>query len=99
MSDIEHEKIRLDNQRVAAELKADFFMIELTLKDIKKTGEETLEHAKKTNGRVTKLEEETEILRFIKKHKVLTAMVLLGFFKIYELVDLKWLFNKLIALL
>lgn len=62
MDNLEHEQLRLENQRVTAELKADMFMIDMKLEKIEKITTETLEHAKKTNGRVTELEKQQNII-------------------------------------
>jgi hypothetical protein len=76
------------------------------LKDIEKTANQTLEQTKRTNGRVTILEEEMVILEeevavitFLKKKKWLMILLLFGFLKIYELVDINYLWTKLLTLL
>ena len=71
----------------------------IILANIENVVKATLEQAKKTNGRVTELENETSIIRLFKKHKYVLALVLIGFFKIYEMIPLNELFNKLLKLI
>jgi len=96
--DIEHEKIILKVEGIKANQEASFFMMNLTLEHIQKDVLETLEQTKRTNGRVTQLEIDYEIIRVLKKHKWLFGILMVGLFKVYEIIDINWIFNKLITL-
>lgn len=96
--DSEHEKLWVKMDRMKAEQEKEFYMMNLILKDIQKTVSEGLVEQKKTNGRVTQLEKDYIIISTLKKNKWLLLMITIGVFKIYELIDLSWIYTKLISL-
>ena len=97
--EIEHEIFQEQLKGIIAQTEANFQVMAMTLETIKETGIRTLKQAEITNGRVTELEKETAIIRLFKKHKYVLALVLIGFFKIYEMIPLNELFNKLLKLI
>lgn len=98
VQELEHEKLRIKIEAIKAQQETEFFMMNLTLKEIKKEVSATLEQAKKTNGRVTQLESDYIVISTLRKHKWLVLLVSIGIFKIYELIDLQWIYQKIISL-
>ncbi len=103
---VEHEGLKASISAMHIHMSANAEIQARILNDIEKTATDTLEQAKKTNGRVTVLEEEMVILEeevavfaLLKKRKWLMILLLFGFLKIYELVDIKYLWVKLLTLL
>lgn len=101
---IEHEGLKASIGAMHIHMSANAEIQARVLKDIEKTALETLVQAKKTNGRVTVLEEEMVILEeevavftLLKKRKWLLALLAIGFLKIYELVDIKYIWDKLLS--
>ena len=95
MSDIEHDRLELKIQGLKAEMMANSEMIAIKLSSIEKTGMETLEQAKATNGRVNKHDEELELFRFLKKHKIIAGFIIFGLMKFYEAIDINEIFKIL----
>ena len=102
----DHEGLKFSIKAMHIHMSANADLQARILKDIEKTANDTLEQAKKTNGRVTVLEEEMVILEeevavftLLKKRKWLLALLAIGFLKIYELVDIKYIWTKLLTLL
>jgi hypothetical protein len=98
MNEIEHEKIRMKIEGLKASQDASTFLIDVALKDLKKDVEEILVQTTKTNGRVTQLEGDYLIVRTLRKNKWLLLLISIGIFKIYEMIDLNWIFGKIIKL-
>jgi hypothetical protein len=98
INEIEHEKIRLKIEGLKASQEASTYLIDLALKDIKQDVTAILEQTKKTNGRVTQLESDYQLISTLKKNKWLMLIISIGIFKVYELIDLQWIYNKLITL-
>jgi hypothetical protein len=103
---MEHEGLKFSIKAMHIHMSANADLQARILKDIEKTASETLKQAKKTNGRVTVLEEEMVILEeevavitLLKRKKWLIILLLFGFFKIYELVDINYLWTKLLTFL
>lgn len=98
LNELEHEKIRLKMEGIKASQEANSFLINVTLDEIKKDVAAILEQTTKTNGRVTQLESDYLVIRTLRKNKWLLLLISIGIFKIYEIIDLQWIFNKLISL-
>jgi hypothetical protein len=98
IDDIEHEKIRIKIEGMKAAQDASFFLINLALEDIKKEVSATLGEAKYTNGRVTQLESDYAVIRTLRTNKWLLLLLTIGIFKIFEIIDINWIFTKLISL-
>ena len=103
---VEHEGLKASINAMHIHMSANAEIQARILIDIEKTANATLEQAKKTNGRVTVLEEEFVILEeevavftLLKKRKWLLALLAIGFLKIYELVDIKYIWTKLLTFL
>jgi len=96
--ELEHEKIRLKIEGLKASQEASTYLIDLALKDIKQDVSAILEQTTKTNGRVTQLESDYLVIRTLRKNKWLMLLISIGIFKIYELIDLNWIYNKLLSL-
>lgn len=74
-------------------------ILDIRFNELKKTTEETLTHAKKTNGRVTQLEKDIAFLHWLKKNKWYIGVILLAFMKVYETVPFKKFYEFAIKLL
>jgi hypothetical protein len=98
VNEIEHEKIRLKIEGLKASQEASTYLIDLALKDIKQDVTAILDQTTKTNGRVTQLESDYLVIRTLRKNKWLLILLSIGIFKVYELIDLQWIYNKLITL-
>lgn len=103
---VEHEGLKSSIKAIHIHMSANAEIQSRILKDIEKTANQTLEQAKKTNGRVTILEEEMvileeeiEIITILKRKKWFMILLLFGFLKIYELIDINYLWNKLLTFL
>lgn len=99
MSEIEHEKIYLTIQGLKAASEARDEIMNIRFSNIEKTTTKTLEHAEKTNGRVTVLEDDMKFMHWLRKNKWFFAVGLLAFMKVYETIPFKELFNIAIKLL
>jgi len=98
LDELEHEKLRIKMDGVKASQEAASFMIDIALKEIQKDIQEILVQTTKTNGRVTQLENDYSLISTLRKNKWLILLISIGIFKIYELIDLNWIFQKLISL-
>ncbi|MFA6185487.1 MAG: hypothetical protein WC720_05085 [Candidatus Shapirobacteria bacterium] len=98
INEIEHEKIRLKIEGLKASQEASTYLIDIALKDLKQDVSAILEQTTKTNGRVTQLESDYLVIRTLRKNKWLLLLLSIGVFKVYELIDLQWIYNKLITL-
>jgi hypothetical protein len=98
INEIEHEKIRLKIEGLKASQEASTYLIDIALKDLKHDVSAILEQTTKTNGRVTQLESDYLVIRTLRKNKWLLLLLSIGVFKVYELIDLQWIYNKLITL-
>lgn len=103
---VEHEGLKSSIKAMHIHMSANAEIQARILKDIEKTANQTLEQTKKTNGRVTVLEEEMvileeeiEVITILKKKKWLLALIAFGFLKVYEIVDIKYLWTKLLTFL
>ena len=102
MNDIEHDRIRLEIKGIIAQHNANYELLNIKLDNIGNNVNETLKQAVKTNGRVTKLEERTEnleaemlVFRLLKKRKWLILTFALALLKLYEIVDIKFIYTWL----
>ena len=87
--DIDHEAIRAELRILLIQMDANFEVMNNTLQQI-------LEQAKKTNGRVSLLENDTDMIRFIKKYKWSAAVIAVGFVFFFKEIDvIKWISNLL----
>jgi len=82
MDKLEHEMIRQEIKSIMVQVQAEFEVMNNTLNSI-------LEQAKRTNGRVTNLEIDTTLLKIIKEHKWLFALIVLGIYNFLTLIDIK----------
>lgn len=96
--DGEHEKLWIKMERMKAEQEAEFFIMNSTLKQIHSEVSETLAQARKTNGRVTKLEADYVLISTLKSNKWLILIGVIGLLKLYELINLEWIYDKIINL-
>ena len=104
---VEHEKLSAEIRALAIQMEANNEVSGRILKDIEQTSKLTLEHAKRTNGRVDLLEANQSLLesdldidlgfiRFFRKRKWLIALFIFAVFKLYQAIPLEDLFVKLI---
>ena len=82
---LEHEAIQAQIKIISAQITANFDVMGDQLNGI-------LVQAKKTNGRVTKLEEVTNVLDVMQRNKWLTVLVI---YAIYNLLELTTIDNVL----
>ena len=94
--DIEHKVIDAQVKGIVIQMNANFEVVNGVLRRMEITAKETLDQTKLTNGRVTKLEEDIEVVTFLKKYKFIFAVMLIGFFKIYEALDFQQIYAKLL---
>jgi hypothetical protein len=80
--ELEHESLSQAINSVVVQMNANFEVVGIQLKEI-------LNEQKKTNGRVTALEETTDFIKILKKYKWLFALFILGLLKTIELIDIK----------
>lgn len=98
--DLEHAGIQAQLKIMAADISVNFEKVESNFKIIRAKGdaesfvrgrqyEEILKEQKITNGRVTKQEKTTEVLRVMSDHKWLTGGFLYGIFNILQLMTIE----------
>jgi predicted RNA-binding protein len=84
--ELEHDSIHSRLNTIMIQMNSNFEVIGIQLKDI-------LEENKKTNGRVTKLENTVDFINIVKKYKWLIALIMLGAMKAYDLIDIQKIVN------
>ena len=100
-----HEELRLQLKGVTDQVNVGFQALKISITNIEKNSVETLQQVRKTNGRVDEQEEkqssyekELEIIRLFRRKKWLFGIFAFGIFKIYEIIDIHWIYTKLLAL-
>jgi len=96
---IKHEQIEASIRAIQIQISTNADIQGIILKGIAKGVGDTLEETKKTNGRVTMLEADMMIIRTLKKHRWLFGVVILGLLKVYEMIDIKELYDKLLNII
>jgi len=98
--ELEHAGIQAQLVTMAADISINFSEIESNFKILRAKGdaesevrgiqlENILSEARKTNGRITKQEKTTEVLRIMSEHKWLTGGFLYGLFNILQLLTIE----------
>lgn len=99
---IEHGELKLMIDNLQDALSSRFNSLSIEIKASNELAKQTLEQARKTNGRVTKLEEkiekvelDIEFIRFFRRKKWILAMLFLAFLYAYDNFKLDWILKKL----
>lgn len=96
--DLDHGLIMLAMKEMAADISINFEKVESNLNSLRVKHdaereaagiqlEAILTEAKKTNGRITKLENDTDIIRFFKKYKWVLPLCAVGLWAIYNFLE------------
>lgn len=101
-NDLEHSKIELKIEALQADLSVRFNSLMNVLESNNNINKQTLEQAKKTNGRVTRaesridiLEKDIEFIRFLRRKKWVVAVFFLAFLYAYDNFKIEWLLKKI----
>lgn len=102
MQDLRNGKIELKIEALQADLSMRFNSLMNTLEANNNINKQTLEQAKKTNGRVTKIEDrvnivekDIEFLRFFRRNKWFIGVFFLAFLYAYDKFSIEWLLKKI----
>ncbi len=95
----EHEQLKASVNAIQIQIGANVDIQNLMLMGIEKDVKSTLEQTILTNGRVTILEQDMSIIRLLKRNKWLSVVILFGSVKIFEVVDVSYLWVKLLSFL
>ena len=80
--ELEHDSFNQRLDSVIVQMNSGFEVIVAKLESV-------LIQVTKTNGRVTKLEEDTDFIRVVKKYKWMVGLILLGLGTLSNIVDIK----------
>lgn len=86
--ELEHESLSQSINSVVVQMNANFKVVGVQLEKI-------LTEQKKTNGRVTALENTIDFIKVAKKYKWFLALLVLGILKSMELIDIKRLISAI----
>jgi len=93
---IEHEELKTSVKVILNQIETMQLIQGNQLKSIQIDVKDTLEQTKKTNGRVTAIENDMLIVKVLRKHKWLFAFLILGLMKLYEAVPIEKVLTKLL---
>jgi len=101
-NNLEHGRLELKIEALQADLSTRFNSLMNVLEANNNINIQTLEHAKKTNGRVTKIEnkvdiieKDVEFIRFFRRKKWLLGVFFLAFLYAYDNFSIDWILKKL----
>ena len=83
-NEIAHVEIRAEIRGLIAQSEANAYIMMQKLEMI-------LEQTKRTNGRVSQLESDTDFIRLMKKYKWMFGLLLIGLYVLIKMVDLEQL--------
>jgi hypothetical protein len=99
----EHEQIKAAVDGLRVQMSAGFEVININIKTLDEKTDNILDQVKKTNGRVTAVENEVDnelgTVRFLKKRKIVAGLIILGIFWLYDQFSNQDLIDKIIGLI
>jgi hypothetical protein len=95
----EHERIYLKIEGLMAASKARDDLLNIRFTNLEQSNIKILDQVKRTNGRVTDLEQGMTFLVWLRKNKWYIGIFMLAFMKVYETVPFKKFYDFAIKLL